>query len=84
MTKKERFVCPKCGSDAVEIYDQEVVDNCLRFDCQCCECGKTWHEYFKLIYDGYCCDSKVYDANGNLEIDFDDLYNAAREDTENR
>jgi hypothetical protein len=45
--------------------DYEIDYNVLVVKLCCRECGTTWREYFKLEYDGYSMDGKVYDKDGN-------------------
>jgi hypothetical protein len=45
--------------------DYEIDFGSLMVKLYCRECGATWREYFKLEYDGYSMDGKVYDKDGN-------------------
>lgn len=59
--------CPYCGSDEnVEMTDWELNNNYLIYKMWCCDCSKSWREYSKVEYDGYTCDNKAYDKDGNL------------------
>ena len=64
MLKNSSYVCPKCGSNDLEVYDDEYYDDMLIHKCACYNCDETWREYFKLKYDGYSYNGKDYDEKG--------------------
>jgi hypothetical protein len=58
--------CPNCHTDhRTSMEDYEIDCDVLTVKLCCQECGTTWREYFKLEYDGYSMDGKVYDKDGN-------------------
>ena len=67
--KNEDWVCPKCGSDDCECYDNEFDFNSLMRKMTCKACDHTWREYFIVRYDGYADESGVYDKDGVIEED---------------
>lgn len=67
MKKNEMCVCPKCGREGrMEDCDMDI--DCLSMEYYCMDCGESWWEYAKLIYDGYVQNGVVYDVNGE-EVD---------------
>ena len=67
MKKIYEYTCPECGND----IENEVIDMCEDIDCitktmSCGKCGLIWREYFKVTYDGYSYNRRVYDANGDI------------------
>lgn len=62
--KNDYWVCPKCGSDNCECYDDEFDDGYVVRKMACYHCDHTWREYFKIAYDGYSDESGEYDENG--------------------
>jgi hypothetical protein len=44
--------------------DYEVDADCLSVKIYCYDCDTSWREYFLLKYDGYACEGRLYDANG--------------------
>ena len=65
--KNEMCVCPKCGRDG-RMEDYEIDIDCLAMKYYCVDCGESWWEYAKLVYDGYAQNGVVYDVNGE-EVD---------------
>ena len=66
MKKTIEDQCPNCHVDhRASMEDYEIDFNVLVVELYCQECGATWREYFKLEYDGYSMDGKVYDKDGN-------------------
>lgn len=65
VVKNRDYICPQCGEDMdLQTEDWYFDDNTVIFEMYCPKCGKQWREYFLLKYDGYGCDGRVYDANG--------------------
>ena len=68
--KTREYECPKCSEDIdLETIDTEFDDSLLSLKLRCFKCGATWHEYFKLHYDGYSYKGEYYDADGSEVID---------------
>jgi C4-type Zn-finger protein len=66
MKKMIEDQCPNCHADhSASMEDYEIDYNALVVKLYCQECDTTWYEYFKLEYDGYSMDGKVYDKDGN-------------------
>lgn len=72
MNKNSQWVCPKCGSDGgvVDIEDTSFGDGDVSIDCACEECGYTWIEYLKTIYDGYSDEEGEYDKDGECIVNY--------------
>ena len=65
MKKRIEYTCPECGEDMeLETLDWEMDCDCYTAKISCSKCEAVWYEYFKLTYDGYGYNGKVYDANG--------------------
>jgi transcription initiation factor TFIIIB Brf1 subunit/transcription initiation factor TFIIB len=69
MKKTEGGICPKCGSDNVEITDYEMGLDYLFQEISCCDCGCVFDDAYKIQYDGYNIyennKTHVFDALGN-------------------
>ena len=66
MKKMIEDQCPHCHADhRASMEDYDIGCDVLMVKLCCQECGTTWREYFKLEYDGYSMDGKVYDKDGN-------------------
>lgn len=62
--KRDPYVCPKCGSDNTESYDEEKDYDSIVLKLSCCDCEHVWREYFELKYDGFSDADGEYDAEG--------------------
>ena len=53
--KKERPVprmrCPKCGSDDLDVHTINRDDRSMSEAVDCCTCGKSWTEHYKLVLE---------------------------------
>ena len=66
MKKMIEDQCPNCHIDHRTLMEDYEIDCDVLMVKLCCQgCGATWREYFKLEYDGYSMDGKVYDKDGN-------------------
>ena len=71
--KDSDFVCPKCGESNCVEMDFECDFDGARIKYECSDCGTKWVEFFALVYDGYLCEDKLYDRDGKLEVDYNEL-----------
>lgn len=54
MNKKTMLgICPKCGSHNVDYTDSEWNDDIVEYKVNCLNCGCSFSEYERLVYDGY-------------------------------
>ena len=75
--KAREYECPKCGEfeevcnvsapepDITE-RDGDIYEY-VSIERACHTCGHRWTEYMRLVYDGYCDNSKIYNAEGEEE-----------------
>lgn len=70
MKKMNEYDCPECGNDidneTIEI-EQDIESICMTMSCG--KCSAIWREYFKIIYDGYSYNTKLYDTTGENILD---------------
>jgi transposase-like protein len=59
--------CPNCGSFNSTVQDVESGYCSTFFDYYCNDCGATWTEQCRHVYDGYKYEDEWYDKEGNKE-----------------
>ena len=51
MGKECKGKCPKCGSENIEYWNSELLDDSIGYNLECMDCGCHAIEWYKLTYD---------------------------------
>ena len=73
MKKNAIFQCPECLSSEVETVDYYFDETVLELVCSCPRCDKTWTELATIEYKGFINDKRLYDKEGDLVDDLEDV-----------
>ena len=43
-------VCPKCGSETIDVYDEDRLSDSLYAKSVCEDCGTQWTAHYRLVF----------------------------------
>lgn len=43
--------CPKCNSDQIEYGSSEILDDCIAYEMECCDCEFTGYELDNISFN---------------------------------
>lgn len=56
----ETGVCPICESMNIDYGNSDYIDDGVKYECVCENCGTTWSEIFELQFAGIVVDDEYY------------------------
>lgn len=76
--KNIEYECPECGEfeEVYNVSDPELdvtadqmghTYEIISIERRCDRCGHHWIEYMRLVYDGCCSKSILYDKDGQID-----------------
>jgi len=76
LKKIEQGVCPYCGSMDINYDAIELKDEMLYYPAHCCDCGRSFEEWYDLVFAGHNvgdnCYLETHPGDKNIEIEVAD------------